>query len=185
MPDRPLEAIFAVGNYQGALRRAIISYKYARDLRWAPVFARMLVEFLGRHATWFEEYGVICPVPSFGGDGARRRWGHTELMCAEVAVLGGCEWPVENLVAKLVETEPMSAKGRPARRAIVETGLGRAFGVPRPDEVAGRRVLLVDDVCASGWTLLTVGKVLRDAGAEEVTALVLARGVLTGNAPAR
>lgn len=183
MAARPLSAIFAVGNYEGAFRRAIVSYKYDRDLRWAPVFGRLLHGFLQRHATWFEEYGVICPVPSFIGQGAHRPWGHTELVCAEVGPLTGPEWSVENLVTKVAETEPMCAKARPARRAIARTGLVAAFKVPQPAEAQGRHVLLVDDVCASGWTLLTVSKALLDAGAEEVAALVLARGVLAGNRP--
>jgi predicted amidophosphoribosyltransferase len=184
MADRPLSAIFAVGNYEGAFRRAIVSYKYRGDLRWAPVFGRLLHGFLQRHATWFEEYGVICPVPSFIGEGARRPWGHTELVCAEVGRLAGAEWAVEHLVSKVAETEPMSAKARPVRRAIARTGLAMAFTVPQRAAAQGRRVLLIDDVCASGWTLLTVSRALLDAGAEEVAALVLARGVLIGNRPA-
>jgi predicted amidophosphoribosyltransferase len=181
--DRPLGAIFAVGTYEGAFRRAIVSYKYGRDLRWAPVFGRLLHGFLERHATWFEEFGVICPVPSFIGQGARRPWGHTELVCAEVGRLAGAEWPVERLVTKVAETEPMSAKARPVRRAIARTGLATAFTVPQPAAAEGRHILIVDDVCASGWTLLTVSRALRDAGAEEVAALVLARGVLGANRP--
>lgn len=181
--ERPLEAIFAVGNYEGALRKAIVSYKYRRDVRWAPVFGRLLHGFLVRHATWFEEYGVICPVPSFTGHGARRAWGHTELVCAEMGWLSGGDWPVESLVTKVAETEPMSAKALVARRVIAKTLLQQAFAVPQPAAVEGRRILLVDDVSASGWTLLTVGKALRDAGAAEVAALVLARGVLAGNRP--
>ncbi|MGD0808673.1 MAG: phosphoribosyltransferase family protein [Acidimicrobiales bacterium] len=181
MAERPLSAIFAVGNYDGAFRRAIVSYKYGYDLRWAPVFGRLLHGFLQRHATWFEEFGVICPVPSFIGQGARRPWGHTELVCAEVGRLAGAEWPVEALVTKVAETEPMSAKARPARRAIARTGLVTAFAVPQPAAAQGRHILVVDDVCASGWTLLTVSRALIDAGAEEVAALVLARGVLAGN----
>jgi predicted amidophosphoribosyltransferase len=185
MPARPLGAIFAVGNYEGAFRRAIVSYKYGYNLRWAPVFGRLFHGFLQRHATWFEEYGVICPVPSFIGQGAHRPWGHTELVCAEVSRLAGVQWPVESLVSKVAETEQMSAKARPARRAIARTGLVTAFTVPKPSEAKGRHILLVDDVCASGWTLLTVSRALLDAGAEEVAALVLARGVLTGNRPSR
>ncbi len=185
MPARPLGSIFAVGNYEGAFRRAIVSYKYGYDLRWAPAFGRLLHGFLQRHATWFVQYDVICPVPSFIGQGAHRPCGHTELVCAEVSRLAGVQWPVESLVTKVAETEPMSAKARPARRAIAGTGLMTAFTMPRPAQARGRHVLVVDDVCASGWTLLTVSRALLDAGAEEVAALVLARGVLTGNRPPR
>ncbi len=174
-PGRPLGAIYAVGNYEGALRKAIVSYKYGGDLRWARTFGQLLHGFLHRHATWFEEFGVVCPVPAFLGPGAHRPWGHVELICAELAWSAGGEWPVESLVAKVAETEPMSAKGRPRRRQIARQLATGAFVVPAPGDVEGRRVLVVDDVCASGETLLSAGEALRRAGAAEVSAVVLAR----------
>ncbi len=175
MAGRPIEAIYAVGNYEGALRRAIVSYKYGGDLRWARTFGTLLHGFLRRHSTWFEECGVVCPVPTFLGPGAHRSWGHVELMCAELAWLAGAEWPVENLVAKVAETEPMSAKARPARSRIARQLAYGAFVVPVPAHVDGRRVLVIDDVCASGQTLLSTARALRRAGAVEVSGLVLAR----------
>ena len=96
---------------------------------------------------------MVCPVPAFLGPGAHRSWGHVELMCAELAWSAGGEWPVESLVAKVAETEPMSAKGRPQRRQIARQLATAAFVVPDPSDVDGRRVLVVDDVCASGETL--------------------------------
>jgi predicted amidophosphoribosyltransferase len=174
-PDRSLEAVFAVGHYEGGLRKAIVAYKYRWDLRWARPFGGLLYRFITRHATWFEEYGVICPMPQFTGPGARRPWEHVGLLCAEVSRRAEGEWPVENLVTKVFETDVMSTKGCPARRQLAERSLRRAFTVTGPDAVAGRRILLVDDVCASGYTLLTVARALRRAGAEEVAALVLAR----------
>jgi len=173
--DRPIDAVFAVANYEGALRKAIVAYKYDRDLRWARPFALLLYRFLQRHATWFEEYGTICPVPSFLGTDARRCWGHVELVCAELGWLAKSEWEVESLVTKVSETEPMSGKARPARRHLARESLPDAFLVANRAATEGRRILLVDDVCASGSTLVTVGRALRRAGASEVAALVLAR----------
>jgi predicted amidophosphoribosyltransferase len=174
-PDRPLEAVFAVGDYEGGLRKAIVAYKYRWDLRWARPFGGLLYRFMTRHATWFEEYGVICPMPQFTGPGARRPWEHVGLLCAEVSRRADGEWPVENLVTKVFETDVMSTKGGPARRHLAGRSLCRAFKVADRGAVDGRRILLVDDVCASGYTLLTVARALRRAGAEEVAGLVLAR----------
>jgi predicted amidophosphoribosyltransferase len=174
-PDRSLQAVFAVGNYEGALRKAIVAYKYRWDLRWARPFGALLHGFLTRHATWFEEYGVICPVPQFMGPGARRPWGHVALVCSEVSRLAAGGWPVEDLVSKVFETDVMSTKRRPSRRELAARCLRRSFVVTDAAAVQGRRVVLVDDVCASGYTLLTVARALRRAGADEVAALVLAR----------
>jgi predicted amidophosphoribosyltransferase len=174
-PDRPVEAVFAVGNYEGALKKAIVAYKYRWDLRWARPFGAMLYRFVNHNPTWFEEYGVICPVPQFVGPGARRPWEHVGLVCAEFGRLADGAWPVERLLSKEVETDVMSSKGGQARRQLARRTLRNAFSVTDPGAVVGRRVLLVDDVCASGYTLLSVARTLRQAGAEEVTALVLAR----------
>jgi predicted amidophosphoribosyltransferase len=176
--------VFAAGTYYGSLRRAIVAYKYAGDRRWAQPFAGMLRGFLERHATWLEEYTVVCPVPSFSGPGARRRWGPVELICAELGELTGGAWPVEPLVVKVAESCPVSGKAAPARRAIIARSLRAALYVPQPSAVAGSRVLLVDDVCTSGGTLRAVARVLRDAGAEEVSALVLAQACWRGTGPA-
>ena len=46
-----------------------------------------------------------------------------------------------------------------------------AFVVREPEQVAGRRVLLVDDVFTSGATARSCARVLRDAGAVSVTLL--------------
>ena len=174
-PGCPLTAVYSVGNYDGALRRAVVGFKYGGDLRWARTFAAMLFTFLVRHATWFEEYGVICPVPSFLGAGARREFGHMELVGAELARLAQADWPVEPLLAKVSETEPMSSKPHPVRRRIGGTLLSKAFTTAPGTEVAGRRALVIDDVLVSGETLLAAARALRTAGAEEVGGLVLAR----------
>ncbi len=175
--DRPLGAVFWAGTYEGGLRRAILSYKYHSDLRWASVFARLLLELLNAHATWFEEYGVLCPVPSFDGVGARRPWGHIELVCAELSSRAGCEWPVQPLVRKVAETEPMSATSRPERRRIAGDSLSRSLVIAPGASTEGRKILVVDDVCASGQTLLAMARVLHAAGADEVAGLVLARAL--------
>ena len=78
-------------------------------------------------------------------------------------------------MAKVAESHPVTGKAAPARREIIARSFRATLLVPRPSAVAGSRVVLVDDVCSSGGTLRTVGTVLRDAGAEEVSAVVLAR----------
>ena len=67
------------------------------------------------------------------------------------------------------------------------TGAGRAGahaehhrrGVPRrrPEQIAGAKVILVDDVLTTGATLAACAEVLRRTGATRVDALVLARVV--------
>lgn len=68
-------------------------------------------------------------------------------------------------------TEPQtSLNGQERRRNL--TG---AFAVVRPERLAGRRILLIDDVFTTGTTLDECAKVLLANGAASVEALTLAR----------
>jgi predicted amidophosphoribosyltransferase len=89
-------------------------------------------------------------------------------------------WPVEHLLVKRAETPPMGAMGARHRRACARLELSGALEVAPGAlaTLAGARVLLVDDVCASGHTLLSAAAVLRRCGASEVTGLVVARAFL-------
>ena len=77
------------------------------------------------------------------------------------------------LLLRLKHTRAQSQLGREARLANVRG----AFQVDplRSGELAGRRVVLVDDVMTSGASLFAAAQALRDAGAAHITALVLAR----------
>lgn len=54
--------------------------------------------------------------------------------------------------------------------------LSCVFKIIRPKTIAGKNILLVDDVCTTGSTLNECAKVLKENGAHKITALVIARG---------
>jgi len=172
--------VYAVSRYGGALRRAIVAYKYRQDLRWARPFAGLLGSFLFEHERWFEEMDVLCPVPGYTGGGDQRGWGHIELLGQELAAASP-GWPVQPLLAKARPTSPLCNQSSSQRRRLARGQLAEAFRVSSAEGVAGRRVVLIDDVCASGSTLLAAAGVLRRAGAEEVIGLVLAQARWRGH----
>ncbi len=59
-------------------------------------------------------------------------------------------------------------------RELRTTNLKKAFRVARPSQVAGRIVLLVDDVLTTGTTASECAQALKKAGAREVIVAVLA-----------
>ncbi len=174
--DRAYSSVFALGTYDGPLRRAIVAYKYGGQRWWGGVFARLLAGELSRHAPWFEEFDLLVGVPACLAPGARRSWDPVGVVLDQLIGLLGCAWEVAPAaIVKDADTAPMSRRSRFERSVIAQRDLRRALRVPDPSSVAGRRVLVVDDVFTEGSTLQEVARAVRKAGAAEVAGLVLAR----------
>ena len=105
----------------------------------------------------------------------RRRYNQSALLAKQLAVEAGRPFLPE-LLTRRRNTPPQGQLGRAGRKRNV----AGAFAVaPRHrDDVAGRRVLLVDDVMTSGATANACAAVLKRCGAEQVFLLTAARVVL-------
>jgi predicted amidophosphoribosyltransferase len=167
---------FAVGVHDGALRHAVLRYKYRRELWWADVFARIFADHLHLHSTWFEEFDCLVPTPSYVGPFARRAWDPVGEIATRLRPLVDPWWELAfGVVSKTAETPPMQGRAWVDRQAIAAGPLRSSLQVPEPRLVADARVLVLDDVLTDGSTLREVARALRSAGAREVAGLVLAR----------
>jgi predicted amidophosphoribosyltransferase len=176
--DRAFSVAFAVGVHEGAMRHAVLRYKYGREFWWAGAFARLLANHLQVHSTWFEDFDLLVPTPSYLGPSARRDWDPVGQIAAELRPLVEPLWEVASgAVSKRRETPPMQGRPWADRQAIASGPLRRALWVSAPRVVSGARILVLDDVLTDGSTLREVARVLRQAGAREVAGLVLARPV--------
>jgi predicted amidophosphoribosyltransferase len=173
--------VFTIGVHEGALRRAILRYKYGGEMWWADVFARLFSDHLRLHATWFEDFDLVVSVPAYSGPGARRNWDPVGAVAERLGVLVAPLWEIQTgAVAKRVETPAMQGRTWTDRQEIATGPLRRSLVVPVPRRVAGARILVLDDVLTEGGTLREMAHVLRRAGAREVAGLVLARPVWRG-----
>jgi predicted amidophosphoribosyltransferase len=174
--DRGFSVVFAVGVHDGALRHAVLRYKYRRELWWAGVFARLLADHLAANATWFEEFDLLVPAPAYQGPRARRDWDPVGEIIGRLRPLVEPFWETAvGAVTKRAETPPMQGRAWADRQSVATGPLRRSLTVPAPGLVAGARLLVVDDVLTEGSTLREIARALRLAGAREVAGLVLAR----------
>ena len=65
-----------------------------------------------------------------------------------------------------------------SKRADRQAQLINKFWVKKPETVAGRRILLIDDVITTGATLYAASKTLRLAGVARVDGLIFAKHLL-------
>jgi len=158
----------------GQLKATISAYKYNDKKGWAWIYGRILVGYLELGAEIFSRYDMIIPMPTFVGVGGRS-WDHIGTI-VDRAAMEGPDWPFRRGVMSKVNATPRSVGLTFGQRAqMVETQLRPALRVDRPDLVAGKDILVFDDVFTAGLTLREVAFKLRSAGASSVAGIVLAR----------
>jgi ComF family protein len=112
---------------------------------------------------------TVVPVPLHV---KRLRWrGFNQSRLLAVRVAGHWGVPLTEPLVRVRNTVPQVNLPAEARR----TNVAGAFAVRDAGMVDGKRICLVDDISTTGSTILECGKALREAGATEVRAYVLAR----------
>lgn len=161
----------AVALYEGPAQRLAQRLKYGDRLDLAPAMARWMAR---AGADLLDGADVIIPVPLHRVRLFSRRFNQAAALAQGVARLSGLTYDPLAL-ARVRRTRPQVGLTRQARAANVQG----AFKVSREaaGRIAGRRVLLVDDVLTSGATLNAASRALLRAGAAGVDVLTFARVV--------
>lgn len=155
--------------YVGAVARALGRLKSERRADLARPLGDLLWASLEPRAGEFGKVAVV-PVPLHPARLAERGFNQSGLLARRVARrLGAPLWP--SALTRVRDTPRQATLTREARMANVEN----AFVAREPEHVAGRSVLLVDDVWTTGATLEACARVLLEAGARAVFRSVLAR----------
>ena len=155
-------------EYRDAVRSAVLRYKFQGCDCYAPAFSAFLAD-----AVRFHKIAADCItwVPVSRARRRRRGYDPAQLLARELGRQLGL--PVEGLLEKIVENRTQSELRAEERRANV---LG-VYQPTRPERIAGKRILLVDDVVTTGSTLEECSRVLCTAGAAEVNCAAFACAV--------
>ncbi len=162
------ESAHALGLHEGMLRLAIHQLKYNRKVRLARPLGALLWQTLLRYGAP-TRFDLALPVPLHPCRLRARGFNQAFLMMRH--------WPRTlparpDILTKIRNTRPQVGLTLEKRRENLEN----AFVLKDSHAVAGKDILLVDDVFTSGTTADECARVLRSGGARSVTILTLTRG---------
>ena len=155
-------------RYQGVVRDSIRRYKFKGRQGYHKAYGKLVAQCVHDHLAG--KYDLITWVPL--SEKRRRERGYDQaFLLASAAALELGDVAVETL-RKSRHTDAQSGlEGEAERRANV---LG-AYAAVDPELLAGKRVLLIDDVVTTGATFSECARVLRTMGAKDVVCAALAR----------
>ena len=172
----PVDNTLVAFTYAYPWSELIAHYKFGNRSGWAPFFAELMLGTAGVRPVLEALHAddLIIPMPlsvqRLQSRGFNQAWELTRALARQSATPAQ---PDARLLLRVKHTQPQTTLQREARLANVK-GAFQADPL-RAHLLAGRRVVLVDDVMTSGASLFTAAEALRAAGAVHITAMALAR----------
>ena len=163
--------------YDDHSRDLILQLKHADRTDLAPLFAC----WLSRSARGLiADADVLIPVPLHRRRLLARRYNQMAEIARPLARITGLTYLPDSLI-RTRATDSQGGKSGTGRRRNV----AQAFAVPdgKASGLAGKRVLLIDDVLTTGATAEACAMALKQAGAARVDLAVIARVKEASNRP--
>ena len=165
-PERPWKQAFTVMPYSGMAAQLIRRLKFYNAPELARPLGYLLAEKIQQHHI---EADFIVPIPLHFTRLLSRSYNQS-LLLAQVAGKK-CHIPVRQILRRQHLRSRQSERSRSDRHKE----LAGSMILKRPESVAGKRILLLDDVFTTGATLHAAASALLKAHPESVTVLTLAR----------
>lgn len=165
----PLNQIRAAVLFDTIIPDTIHQMKYRNAFALAEPLGMLMVNAWSK---WQTHIDMVIPVPLHAQRQKKRGYNQSALLvntfCQELSLVSN-----QQILFRTRKTPPQVGLNAKERRTNV-TG---AFSVQNPHLVKGGNILLVDDVCTTGATLMAAAEVLLAAGANTVSAYCLARAM--------
>lgn len=154
--------------FKGPVKEAVYELKYHHNIGLGERLAKELVKLI-ESLRW--KCDMVIPLP-LGSERLKER-GYNQAMLLAGPIAWDLHLPLQRQAVKRVK-ETQSQVGLSRRQRI--GNVRQAFDA-EPLYVTGKQILLVDDVVTTGATINACAKALKDAKAESVYGLTLARSI--------
>lgn len=153
--------------YEGSVRDAILAFKFKGRIEHLNCFGALMAEKAAE--VYADRFDAVTWVPVSKKRLKKRGFDQARMLCASLCV----DWHTEpqETLRKTADNPPQSGIDDPAARRANVLDM---YEPVSPENIAGKRFLLIDDIITTGATLAECVRVLKAAGAADVVCLTLA-----------
>jgi ComF family protein len=159
-----------VGYYTGLLQEAMHLYKFVGRQSLARPLAELMTAEIYRYP-FYRQVQAVVPIPLHRRKLGERGFNQSELLAGEVAKLLGLP-----LVKGLIRGRDTKTQSKLSRGERLDNVRGAFQPVLGMNNLAGKKILLIDDILTTGITCHEGALALLKGGAEEVLVFTLSRG---------
>ena len=160
----------SIFQYTGMVKESLIRFKFYNKPSYYRTYARLIADRLV-NTIEIKQFDLVLSVPLHRHKEFSRGYNQAHLIARALA--RELKLPERSdLLNRYRYTEAQSLLDKQKRNQNVKG----AFTVTSPKKIEGKSVLLVDDILTTGSTLEECGRMLKQAGALKVTAVVVATG---------
>lgn len=168
--DHYCDGALSVFEYTGMVKESLIRFKFYNKPAYYKTYARLIADRLGKVAD-IGSFDMVMSVPLHKHKEFARGYNQAYLISRALGTIIRLK-ECSRVLRRERFTEAQSLLDRHKRNQNVKG----AFAVALPRKVKGKSVLLVDDILTTGATIEECSRVLKQAGAVKVLAVVVATG---------
>ena len=166
----PINGVMRITKYRGGTRSLLRRLKFDSNTNVLTTLQKILYDVSSRDEVknFLADINLATFVPLHESRLKKRGYNQTELIFKDW--LESMNLPAENLLLRTKGT-PHLYKYTPAERKEILKG---AFSLAEGVEVAGKNILIVDDIFTTGATAAGCAEVLKNAGAAKIFVMAFA-----------
>ena len=162
--------VFCIAVYDEGMKAAISALKFERTLAILPVLQQLILDHFPD--VW-RDADLLLPVPISVQRRKERGFNQCERLLEPLS--RALNLPlITNAIVRGKETRPLYTLTEEERKAEVQG----VFSLANPALIAGKKILLFDDIVTTGTTITEMTRLLASAGAREIYVLGLSKTVL-------
>ena len=163
--------IICVCEYSGIIKESLKRFKFYNKASYHRTFARLLADKV-KKMTKSRNFDIIVSVPLYKDKERARGYNQARLISKLLSRYTGMK-EHSQLLSRVRDTGSQSLiHARDQRYKNIKD----AFKVNDIDGVKGKSLIIVDDILTTGFTIGECSRVLKEAGAREIVAAVIASG---------
>lgn len=146
-------------KYEGLIRKSILKFKFKGKMSHAAFFAYMMSQTINKY---YSNLDFVTFVPISSERKIKRKFDQSEILSEKISKI--INVPLKSTLEKMAD----NAEQHNLERNEREKNILNVYNVIGKNDIKGKNILLIDDVCTTGNTLKECAKTLMTAGAKTV-----------------